>query len=363
MTSSVRLPDRYAHVSQLCELLGLRIPVLLAPMAGVRAPALSTAVMEAGGAGACGVLLMQPDEIVEWCRTVRDSTDAPFQLNTWIPDPASSRDPQHEETLRAFLSQWGPPVEHTAADPALPDLASQCDAMLDARPAMISSIMGLYPAAFISRMKSAGIKWLATVSTVREARAAEAAGADIIVAQGAEAGGHRGAFDASRALAEQVGLFSLLPAVVDAVSVPVIATGGIADERGVAAAIMLGASAVQIGSAFLRCPESGISAVWRSALESVNPEDTIVTTAFTGRPGRAIGNDFVRAAMSNGAPAPAPYPIQRALTAAMRARAVSDGNPGRMQMWAGQSAALGTSETATRVAGAIWSGAAALLNG
>ena len=190
--------------------------------------------------------------------------------------------------------------------------------MLDIGPPIISSIMGLYPSAMVDRMKAQGTKWFATVTTVAEARAAQDAGADVIVAQGMEAGGHRGAFDADKAEASMVGLFSLLPAVVDAVGVPVIATGGIADARGVAAALVLGASAVQIGTGFLRCPEAKLPSAWADAIARTLPEQTMVTRAFSGRPGRSIATAYVRAAAAPDAPAPAPYPVQRGLTQSMR---------------------------------------------
>ena len=156
--------------------------------------------------------------------------------------------------------------------------------------------MGVYPPAFVEQLKARGIRWFATATTVAEARAAEAAGADVIVAQGMEAGGHRGAFDAAKADTSMVGLFALLPAIVDAVDVPVVATGGIADARGVAAALILGASAVQIGTGFLRAPEAGLNPVWADALSAVAPEDTAPTRAFSGRLGRAIRTGYVEAA-------------------------------------------------------------------
>src|ERR1700726_506018 len=152
--------------------------------------------------------------------------------------------------------------------------------------------MGLYPERLVARMKSQGIKWLANVTTVDEAKLAEAAGADVIVAQGMEAGGHRGAFDATKAQARMVGLFSLLPAVVDAVKVPVVASGGIADGRGVAAALILGASAAQIGTGFLRCPEANTHLAWADALAVTPPEGTVVSRVFSGRPGRSIATDY-----------------------------------------------------------------------
>jgi NAD(P)H-dependent flavin oxidoreductase YrpB (nitropropane dioxygenase family) len=158
-------------------------------------------------------------------------------------------------------------------------------------------------------MKKQGILWFANISTVSEAKAAEAAGADVIVAQGSEAGGHRGSFSAQDAIARQVGLFSLLPAVVDAVKLPVVATGGIADARGVAAALMLGASAAQIGTGFLRCPEAKIHPAWADALGRAAPEDTMVSRVFSGRAGRSLATEYARAATAKSAPEPAPTPF------------------------------------------------------
>ena len=212
-----------------CGRFGLRVPILLAPMAGVSAPSLSVAVANAGGLGSCGVLLMRPDEVLAWAQEVRASSNGAFQLNIWIPDPPPQRDPERETRVREFLGPWGPPVPPEAGDTKPPDFAAQCEAMLAASPPIMSSVMGLFSPDFVAKLKARGITWFANVSTVAEARAAEAAGADVIVAQGAEAGGHRGCFDAAQAERRQVGLFALLPAVVDAVGVPVVATGGIAD--------------------------------------------------------------------------------------------------------------------------------------
>ena len=223
-------------------------------------------------------------------------------------------------------------------------------------------VMGLFAPEFVAKLKARRIAWFASVSTVREARAAEAAGADVIVAQGFEAGGHRACFDAASAERTQAGLFSLLPAVVDALSVPVVATGGIADARGVAAAFMLGASAVQIGTAFLRSPEAKIHPAWAAALAGTTPEDTVVSRVFSGRAGRSIANDYVVSAISADAPAPAPYPIQRGLTAAMRQEAQKTGDIQRMQAWAGQSAALARQAPAGVLVQQIWGGAQALLD-
>jgi nitronate monooxygenase len=350
-----------ARVDSFCRRFGLEVPILLAPMAGASAPALSIAVMKAGGLGACGALLMQPAEIEAWTDELRTKGNGPYQLNLWVPDSPPSRDTGHERRLRAFLSDWGPPPAETAGDATPPDFAAQCEALLSAKPPIVSSVMGLFSSEFVAKLRRFGIAWFANVSTVAEAQAAEAAGADVIVAQGMEAGGHRGCFDASQAERRLVGSMALIPAVADAVTVPVVATGGIADARGVAAALMLGASAVQIGSAFLRCPEAGVHPALAEALACVAPEDTIVTSVFSGRAGRSIATDYVLSAIAEGAPPPAPYPVQRGLTAAMRAQAAETGDVQRMQAWAGQSVRLGRAEPAGRLVRRTWEGALRLL--
>src|SRR3982751_4505025 len=196
-----------------CARFGLRVPILLAPMAGACPPSLSIAVAEAGGLGACGALLMRPAAIEAWAAEVRAGSGGPFQLNLWVPDPPPRRDPAHEARLRAFLADWGPPVPPEAGDATPPDFAAQCEALLAAAPPVISSVMGLYPPDFVAQIKERSILWFAVVSTVAEAVAAEAAGADVIVAQGAEAGGHRAAFKAEEAERHMVGLVALVPGV------------------------------------------------------------------------------------------------------------------------------------------------------
>ncbi len=364
MTSSpdFSTPDSVrARATRFCDAYGLRAPILLAPMAGACPPSLSIAVANAGGMGACGALLMQPSAIAAWVSEVQAGTRGPFQLNLWIPDPPPVRNDPAEAAVRAFLAKWGPEVAPTAGNASPPDFAAQCEAMLAASPAVISSIMGLYPPAFVAHLKAQGIKWFATATTVAEAKAAEEAGADAILAQGMEAGGHRGAFEASVAEQKLVGLFALLPAIADAVRIPVIATGGIADARGVAAALLLGASAVQIGTGFLRCPEAKLATAWADAIGRARPEDTIVTRAFSGRPGRSLANAYARAATGPQAPAPAPYPVQRGLTQAMRDLAAKSNDVDRMQAWSGQSAALARAAPAAEVYAQLWEGARALL--
>ena len=351
----------FARAEAFCARFGLRLPILLAPMAGACPPSLSTAVANAGGFGACGALLMPPSAIITWAAEVRAGTNGPFQLNLWVPDPAPVRDPAHEAEILAFLAGWGPKVLPGAGDAMPPDFTAQCEALLEVAPPVVSSVMGLYPPTYVRRLKERGIAWWANVSTVAEARAAEEAGADAVVAQGMEAGGHRGCFDAAQAEAGMVGLFALLPSVVDAVRIPVVATGGIADPSGVAAALLLGASAVQVGTGFLRCPEAKIPYAWADALACTPPEDTTLTRAFSGRAGRSIATAYVRAAAAPDAPVPAPYPVQRGLTQAMRDAGNKSNDVNRMQVWAGQAAAMARAEPAGEIVRDLWDRGRALL--
>lgn len=344
---------------------GLALPLVQAPMAGVPSLPLAAAVSRAGGMAAMGALLLSPEGIATWVARFRAEAGAgaPLLLNLWVPDPPPLRDAAHEARLAEFLARHGPPVPPGAGDGRPPDFESQLEAAVAARPAVLSTIMGLLTPAQAGRLRGAGIAWWATVTTVAEARVAEAAGADVLVVQGAEAGGHRGAFDASRARDEAVGLFALLPAVADAVRLPLVAAGGIADARTAAAALLLGASAVQPGSALLRCPEAGIAPAWQAALALAAPEGTRLTRAFSGRWGRALATAYVAAAAAPDAPEPAPYPVQRGLTAPMRKAAEAADDLQHLQAWAGQGVALARPAPAAEWLAALWRDAQSLLAG
>jgi nitronate monooxygenase len=354
------------RVAAFCERYGLEVPLIQAPMAGACPPELAIAVAEAGGMGAVGAVGDSPSAIEDWVRRFREGSSRPFQVNLWIPDTPSSED-SGEDRSRRFLERFGAPGEAAGPPPAF---AEQCEALLAASPTVISSIMGVFDPPMVERIHAAGISWFACATTLEEARAAEDAGADAVVAQGIEAGGHRGTFDPAAAESTAVGLTALVPQLVDALRVPVVAAGGIADGRGLAAALVLGASAVQVGTAFLRSPEAGIAETWAESLAAAAPETSVLTRAYSGRPGRAVPTPFVRAWSGDGAPPPALYPVQRGLVAQWRrgqATGAEQATTGAavvdaVNHWAGQSSRLARAEAATVITEQMWRSARELLS-
>lgn len=341
-----------------CTWLGINKPILMGPMAGSSPPALAAAVAEEGGVGALGAVLMSAQEIVSWTAAFRTMTNGVLQINTWIPSSPAVIDADKFDRLRDRLTGFGHEIGPLEPSANGQDFNAQCQAILSVRPQVASSIMGLWPSEVALQMKKAGILWFANISSVAEAMAAEAAGADAIVVSGVEAGGHRPSFDALAAAHMNGTLFSLLPIVADRVRVPVIAAGAIADGRALAAALTLGASAVQIGTALLRSPEAQTSRALSQALAQTLPEDTVQTRAFTGRLARAIRNEWTQTSEAE----TLDYPYQRAALAKMRTAAAKAQDVRFMQMWAGQAASLAREEPAGAIVSRIWREAQAAMS-
>lgn len=322
----------------LTERLGIRHPLVLAPMAGgPSTPALAAAVCEAGGLGSYGAAYLSIEKLRSEIREIRARTSRPFAVNLFADDgvtadAATVRAAQ--EALAAYRAELGLSVP-APVTPG-PALAQVFPILVEEKVPVFSFTFGIPPAAVIAECRGAGIVTMGTATCVAEARALEAAGVDLICAQGAEAGGHRGVFDRD-ADPPLVGTLALVPQVVDAVRVPVIAAGGIMDGRGIAAALALGAGGVSMGTAFLLCPEAGTSAPYRAALRAARDDATVITRAFSGRAARGLSNRFTRE--MRGAPL-APYPIQNSLTRQIRAAAAKAGNADFLSLWAGQGAAL-----------------------
>jgi nitronate monooxygenase len=349
-----------ARAAAFCTRFGLRVPILMAPMANASPPALAAAVANAGGLGGLGALLSRPAQIADWAADFRGRSNGAFQINVWVPGPPPVRDAAHEAAVREILGALaGTPIGEAGDGPFVPDFEAQCAALIAAAPAFASTIMGLFPPDVVAALKARNIAWIANATTVTEARAAAEAGADAVVAQGAEAGGHRGSFDQADAEHATATLFALLPQMADSVTIPVFAAGGIMDGRGIAAALALGASAVQLGTALLRTPEAGVHPAYAAAIAAARPEDTVLTRAFSGRLARGIRNQVTEA--FTGETRPAPYPVQRVLTAAVRAAGEAAHDATRMQAWAGQGAAMARAIPAGDLVREMWSSAEALL--
>lgn len=326
------------------DLLGIAHPVVQGPFGGgLSAVDLTVAVSEAGGLGSFGAHILEPAEITTLVEDLRRRTDAPFAINLWVPQPGEEIRPSaadwssHLDRVRPYLQELGLTEPDLEADP-IPDFGAQVDALLQASPPVISFVMGIPSADILVAARSAGVRTIATATTVDEALAIADAGMDAVVASGSDAGGHRGAF--LRPVEESlVGTFSLIPQVRDAVSIPVIAAGGIADRRGVIAARALGADGVQIGTGFLTTAESGASTVHQTALLSADAKVTVLTRLFSGRHARAIPNRLVRELTDQESRVPH-YPWQGHLMLPLRRAAATSGNPDLVNLWSGQAAPL-----------------------
>lgn len=322
------------------RLFGIELPIIQAPMAGVQGSALAAAVSNAGGLGSLPCAMLSLDALRAELAALRSKTDRPFNVNFFChrpPAPSAQREAAWRATLQPYYGEFGIDAASIPDGPGRSPFSAEAAEVLEAfEPAVVSFHFGLPAPELVARVKRWGAKILSTATTVDEARWLEAHGADAVIAQGLEAGGHRGIF-LSDDLSTQVGTFALLPQVAKAVRVPVIAAGGVADAAGVAAALSLGAVAAQVGTAYLLCPEATTSVVHRAALKSDAARITAVTNLFTGRPARAIVNRFVRERGPIGDSVPE-FPLAVGAVAPLRARAESQGSGDFSPLWAGQNA-------------------------
>ena len=320
------------------RLLGIELPILQAPMAGSQGSALAVAVSNAGGLGALPCALLDLDGARTELRAVRAGTSQPFNVNFFChaqPEPDPGREMAWRAVLAPYYAEQGIDPSTIPAGPGRRAFdAEAADLLAELRPAVVSFHFGLPSEELLARVRGFGARVLSSATTVDEARWLEARGVDAIIAQGLEAGGHRGHF-LSEDLGAQLGTFALVPQIARAVSVPVIAAGGIADPSGVAAAMTLGAAGVQVGTAYLLCPEATTTAVHRAALKSDAARVTAVTNLFTGRPARGIVNRIMRELGPMSAAAPA-FPLATSAIAPLRAKAESLGSGDFSPLWAGQ---------------------------
>jgi nitronate monooxygenase len=323
------------------NLFGIELPIIQAPMAGVAFSEMVIGVSQAGGLGSLACALLTADQIMEEVKVIRQQTAWPTNLNFFCHEPPKvdgERGAAWQRALQPYFIELG--LDPTAL-PSVPARANfdstTCDLVAELRPNVVSFQFGLPEKSLVARVKATGAKILSTATTVEEAQWLEAEGCDAIVAQGIEAGGHRGMF-LTDDISTQIGTLSLVPQVVDAVRVPVIAAGGIADARGIAAAFALGAAAVQIGTAYLLCPEAKIGPLYREVLRN-DGNQTAVTNVFTGRAARAVSNRMVReiGPMSKLAP---DFPLAGGFSAPLRAASEAKGATDFTPMWSGQSAPL-----------------------
>jgi nitronate monooxygenase len=322
------------------QLLGIELPIIQAPMAGVQGSALAVAVSDAGGLGSLPCAMLSLDAMRDELAAIKAQTDKPFNVNFFChapPTPSAEREAAWRATLSPYYKEYGTDVDTIPVGPGRAPFSSEAaDVLSEFKPAVVSFHFGLPSAKLLARVRAWGSKILSSATTVEEACWLEAQGVDAIIAQGLEAGGHRGMF-LSDDLTTQVGTFALLPQIVQAVKLPVIAAGGIADAKGIAAAMALGAAGVQIGTAYLLCPEATTSAVHRVALKSEAARHTALTNLFTGRPARGIVNRIMKE-LGPISTAPSPFPLATSAIAPLRAKAESQGSGDFSPLWCGQNA-------------------------
>jgi nitronate monooxygenase len=308
---------------------------------GATTPDLVAAVSNAGGLGGFAAALLSPAAITDALEKIRSLTAHPFNVNLFVFDTPRATPEElarAQERLAPFREALGLSLTSPLPSHFHENFRDQVDALVALAPPVVSFAFGIPDAETLSRFKQAGSRIIGTATTVAEARAWEEAGADFICAQGAEAGGHRGTFRGGFEEAT-IGLFALIPQMVAAVQCPVIAAGGIMDGRGIAAALVLGAQAAQLGTAFLTCPECGIPAAWKQQLYAAHDDSTRLTRTFSGRPARGLVNEFMERMRPFEAEVPA-YPIQNALTTEIRRAAAQQSRPEFLSLWAGQAASL-----------------------
>jgi nitronate monooxygenase len=327
----------------LLNLLGIELPIIQAPMAGTATVELAAAISAAGGLGSLGLSMATPEEAQAEITRFRALTNRPLNVNFFchedLPIDEGRRTAWHTR-LAPYRREAGinsdtiPPVI-----PRLPFNAAMCVAVEISRPEVVSFHFGLPEPGLLRRVKAVGCRVLCSATTVEEAEQLEQAGADAIIAQGVEAGGHRGMFMATN-LASQPGTIALVPQVADAVRVPVIAAGGIGDARGIVAAFALGAAGVQMGTAFMACPEAAVSPLHRDALKNARPDDTVLSNVFSGRPGRVLLNRLVRETGPIADMVPV-FPTAGVHNQQLRALAEAQGRTDFTPLWSGQAARLG----------------------
>jgi nitronate monooxygenase len=326
--------------TSLTELLGIAYPIVQAPMAGFSTPALAAAVSNAGGLGSLGSAMLGPEQLRAGLRDLRAATNRPVNANFFVHAPPTEDAPRRarmQARLRPYYDELEIALPDPPPEPPPPFSEAVLEVVLDERPGVVSFHYGLPEAAHLEALREAGIRVLSSATMVEEARWLEAQGVAAVIAQGYEAGGHRGTFK-SPLEAARIGTIALVPQIADAIACPVIAAGGIMDGRGVAAALMLGAAGVQLGTAFLGCPEATVSPLQRAALRA-GERSTRMTKAFTGKPARVLANRYVLE-MADAEDDALAFPLQRMLSAPLAQAAAARGSGDFMALYAGQGAPL-----------------------